>query len=360
MGLPALALVLILSSALLHALWNVLLGRAAPKGFDAGIVSNALGWLALTPLALVRWRVDDAAWGYLAVSACFSVTYFLLLNVAYARVPVHAAYPVARGLAPVLVLLVTLAAGDAVPARAGLGVLVISMGIFVTASGASSRSVLAAAPVAVSLTCYTYVASLGLKHTDPSTYLWLSMAPLVIGTVTLRLLIHPPTNPGAARPGADAAGSALGTAAAGPGVDAAGSALGTAAAGPGLDAAGSGPGTVAAGPGVDAAGSGPGTAAAGTARPSRRGADALRAEVRPITFVIGLGSIAAHVLTLAALALVTAAQVPAVAALRETGILFVIALSWLSAHTRESRPTLRTALGATLVFAGVAVLALTR
>ncbi|MCY1143519.1 hypothetical protein OWR29_36435 [Actinoplanes sp. Pm04-4] len=268
MGLPPLALGLVLSSALLHALWNVLLA-GAPKGFDVTIASNALGFVAWTPLALSRWQVDDAAWGYLAVSACFSVTYFLLLNVAYARAPVHAAYPIARGLAPVLVLLVTLPAVGFQP-WSGLGILIISGGIFLTASGANRRSILAAAPVAVSLTCYTYVASLGLQHADPATYFWLTMAPLV--TIT------------------------------------------------------------------------------SLARPR-----AIRTEFRPTTLIIGLGSFAAHGLTLAALSLVTTADVPAVAALRETGILFVIAMTAFSAQ----KPTKAAALGATLIFTGVTVLAIT-
>ncbi|MGK5681399.1 hypothetical protein [Actinoplanes sp. URMC 104] len=273
MGLPPLALTLVLASALLHALCNVLLGRLAPEGFDGAIAGNALGLLALTPLALARWRVEDAAWGWVAVSACLSVTYFLLLNVAYARTPVHAAYPVARGLAPVLLLAVALAAGDEVPAWAAPGVLVVSAGVLLTASGATRRSVAAAAPVAVSLACYTYVASLGLRHADPATYLWLSMAPLVVVSTAVRLATRPA---------------------------------------------------------------------------------ALRAQVRPATFVIGLGSVGAHVLTLAALALVAAAQVPAVAALRETGILFVVALSWLTG----GRPSASAFAGSALVFAGVAVLAL--
>ncbi|MCO8275941.1 hypothetical protein M1L60_35725 [Actinoplanes sp. TRM 88003] len=267
MGLPPLALGLVLSSALLHALWNVLLA-GAPKGFEVTIAANTFGFIAWTPLALTRWRVDDAAWGYLAVSACFSVTYFLLLNVAYARAPVHAAYPVARGLAPVLVLLLTLPS-TGLPAWSGLGVLVISGGILLTASGANRRSVLAAAPVAVSLTCYTYVASLGLRHADPAPYFWLTMAPLVVVTAL--------------------------------------------------------------------------------ARPR-----AVRDNLRPVTLVIGLGSFAAHGLALAAIALVAAAEVPAIAALRETGILFVIAMAALSDH----KPTARTAVGAALIFAGVAVLAL--
>nr|WP_221377197.1 hypothetical protein [Actinoplanes polyasparticus] len=276
MGLPPLALGLVLSSALLHALWNVLLagaaadkGAGAGRGFDVTIASNAYGFLAWTPLALARWRVEDAAWGYLALSACFSVTYSLLLNVAYARAPVHAAYPIARGLAPVLLLLLTLPTGG-FHAGAALGVLVISGGIFLTAAGADRRSVLAAAPVAVSLTCYTYVASLGLRHADPATYFWLTMAPLVVVTSL-------------ARPGA------------------------------------------------------------------------IRSRFQPAPLVIGLGSFAAHGLALAAISLVSAAQVAAVAALRETGILFVIALTWFTAR----KPIRTAALGAGVIFAGVVILAVT-
>ncbi|WP_127500743.1 hypothetical protein [Actinoplanes solisilvae] len=267
-----LALILVLSSALLHALWNVLLANA-PKGFDVNIAANALGFAAWTPLALIRWRVDEAAWGYLAVSACFSATYFLLLNVAYARAPVHAAYPVARGLAPVLLLVLASSIAGRVDPRAGLGVLIISAGILLTASGADRRSILAAAPVAVSLTCYTYVASLGLKHADPATYFWLSMAPLIVIATVSRLF-------------------------------------------------------------TDAA--------------------AFTVHLRPVTFAIGLGSVGAHGLMLAALSLVTAAQVPAIAALRETGILFVVALSWLTVRKMAAH----TAVGALLIFGGVVVLAI--
>jgi uncharacterized membrane protein len=64
---------------------------------------------------------------------------------------------------------------------------------------------------------------------------------------------------------------------------------------------------------------------------------ALRAEVRPASLAVGLGIFGAYGLTLAALAMVDVAQVPAVAALRETSILFVTALSWRAA--RPHRPT---------------------
>src|SRR2546421_3336960 len=78
------------------------------------------------------------------------------------------------------------------------------------------------------------------------------------------------------------------------------------------------------------------------------GVGALRREVRPVTLAVGLGVFGAYGLTLTALALVSAAQVPAVAAVRESSILFVLALT---------RPSLVTAMGGALVFGGVVLLA---
>jgi hypothetical protein len=93
------------------------------------------------------------------------------------------------------------------------------------------------------------------------------------------------------------------------------------------------------------------------------GPRALREQLRPSTVVFGLGTYAAYGLTLLALSLVPAVQIPAVAALRETSILFVLALSWLTARraapdSGAAAPGVATAAGAVLVFGGVAVLAL--
>jgi uncharacterized membrane protein len=91
-----------------------------------------------------------------------------------------------------------------------------------------------------------------------------------------------------------------------------------------------------------------------------RGVGFIRPQLRGGTVVLGLGVFAAYGLTLVALSLVSVSQVPAIAALRESSILFVLALAWLpSKSTMDKRgPTIATAAGATLVFTGVAVLAL--
>lgn len=292
-GLPPAALLLVLASALLHASWNVLLARV-PRGHDTTAVALALGLIALAPVALARWRVDSGVWPYVLLSAAFELMYFAALNLAYTRAPAHAAYPVARGLAPVLLLPAALVTGARPPLWAGLGVGAISAGILLTTRGSADRRALGyAVPVAICVAGYTFVDSVGVRHADPATYLWLTMVPVAAVMLVART-------------------------------------------------------------------------AAG------RGVAALRAELRPSTFVVGLGVFGAYGLVLAALATVTAGQVPAVAAVRETGILFVVALSWWPASRRPAiappepgrprrpRPALTAGAGAVLVFAGVVALTLTR
>jgi uncharacterized membrane protein len=270
--LPVGALALVLASAFVHALWNVLFARA-PRGIAGLAVTNAAGFTAWAPIALARWRIESAAWPYLLVSAAFQIYYLIVLNRAYARAPAPTVYPVARGLGPVLVLAAAAVGGARIPGWAVVAVGLISAGVWLTVTGSVDRRVFTAAvPVAISLAAYPFVAGYGLRHADPATYLWLSLAPLTAGTVAISLV----------------------------------------------------------------------TARAG-----------LRAAIRPATIVTGVGMVAAGGLTMAALAMTEPAQVPAIAALRETGILFVVPLSWLIDRTFAGRA----AVGAALVFTGVVLLA---
>jgi multidrug transporter EmrE-like cation transporter len=103
---PAGALALSLAAAVLHATWNVLLGRARDSE-AAGAVAFLMGTVAFAPVAVLVWRVEEAAWPYLAASATLELAYLVLLARAYASGEVGVVYPIARGTAPVLVLVVT-------------------------------------------------------------------------------------------------------------------------------------------------------------------------------------------------------------------------------------------------------------
>ena len=80
--------------------------------------------------AALTWRVEADAIPYIVASGALELVYFAMLAAAYRRYELSLVYPVARGLAPVLALLIVVAAGGALPATLGMvGVLVVSAGV---------------------------------------------------------------------------------------------------------------------------------------------------------------------------------------------------------------------------------------
>jgi hypothetical protein len=294
-----LAVGVVLASALLHATWNVLLSRV-PKGLDTTAVGLAIGFVAWTPVALWRWQLDPGVWPYVLGSAALELTYFVLLTVAYARAPAHAVYPVARGLGPALLLPVVAVAGGGLPALAGIGVLAISAGVLLTAWGAEKdrdpRN--------------EDRERIGRRSSVADRRAVLAAVPVAVCIAAYTYL------DGHGVRHADPATYLWLTML-------------------------------------------PVMVALLVTRLVIGGVGPLREQLRPSTVVVGLGTYAAYGLTLLALSLVRPAQIPAVAALRETSILFVLGLSWLTARRAAARtPGVATAAGAVLVFGGVAVLAL--
>ena len=62
--------------------------------------------VVFAPVAALTWDVDGSAWPYIAASAALELAYFALLAAAYERADLSFVYPIARGAAPVLVLVV--------------------------------------------------------------------------------------------------------------------------------------------------------------------------------------------------------------------------------------------------------------
>ena len=104
-------------------------------------------------------------------------------------------YPIARGVAPVLVLLVGVAAlGIGASAGQAVGVCLVGLGVLLVrgiGSGhADSRGVGAAFGVAIAscIAAYTLVDKHGIEHASPVVYLELGMVPATIGYVGFLLL----------------------------------------------------------------------------------------------------------------------------------------------------------------------------
>src|SRR4051794_23106713 len=104
--MPASALLLALGSAVLHAAWNLLLGRARDVQ-AAAATTFVISVVVALPFALVWWRADASVWPYALASTLLEIVYVVALALAYRGGEVSFVYPLTRGPAP----------GVALPAR---------------------------------------------------------------------------------------------------------------------------------------------------------------------------------------------------------------------------------------------------
>jgi drug/metabolite transporter (DMT)-like permease len=175
--MPAIALAFVLSAAFLHALWNVLLARARdPEAATA--VALIVAELAFAPVAAVVWHVHAAVWPFLLGSGIFEIAYFVLLAAAYRRVALSVVYPVARGGAPVLVLVVGIVALGASAAWGSVvGVLLVAAGVVLVRGvrRADANGLAFGLSIACCIAGYTLIDKHGVRHAGPIPYLELSM-----------------------------------------------------------------------------------------------------------------------------------------------------------------------------------------
>jgi drug/metabolite transporter (DMT)-like permease len=186
--MPLTALLLALGAAFLHAFWNLLLARA--RDIEAATaVALAAGVVAFAPVAAIGWHVEARAWPYLAVTSLLQLLYFVLLVAAYGRAELSFVYPVARGAAPVLVLLAgALVLGSGTSAVEAGGVLVIAAGVLlVRGIGGHARGsdLVLALAVAACIASYTLVDKYGIRYASPVVYQELSMIPATLAFFAL-------------------------------------------------------------------------------------------------------------------------------------------------------------------------------
>jgi len=172
----AAALGLALAAAVVHAVWNLALARESDvEAATAVALLVALVVWAL-PAALLG-GVSARAWPYIAASSVLELAYFALLAAAYARAEMSVVYPVARGLAPLLLVVAALAGvGGAVGALQLAGVALIVGGVAVVRglrAPLAAAHLLLAGAVAACIAAYTLVDRQGVRHAAPVPYLWL-------------------------------------------------------------------------------------------------------------------------------------------------------------------------------------------
>lgn len=188
-------LLAVIFAAFLHAFWNALIKTGQSK--QTGMLILSLGH-ALIGLAVAAFRPFPAAevWPWLVGSGLIHMAYQLFLAFAYEQGDLSRVYPIARGAAPMFVLVVSSAlAIDALGRFELAGVLVLGGGILLMArgifrNGESRRMLPFALGSALATAGYSLVDGLGARVSgDPVAYVgWLLVLSAVFYTPVILAL----------------------------------------------------------------------------------------------------------------------------------------------------------------------------
>ena len=183
----ALAVGLALVAAVFHGTWNVLVkvsGDPITTFRRVTLTSALVATIALAPAWLVFGRpaLNPAAAGLCLVSSALETTYLWLLSTAYRRGELSAVYPIARGSAPLLSVLVGLVIlGERLTAPQLAGVALLLIGILaVTLSQATGRATVPALLTGVAIAAYTSLDRVGVRLATPWFYAWLLFALMAV------------------------------------------------------------------------------------------------------------------------------------------------------------------------------------
>ena len=195
--MPLSGLGLAVAAAVLHALWNLLLARERDTAATSA-VSLVVFVVVLAPLAAATWRIESAAWPYVAGSAALELAYIVLLAAAYRRFELSLVYPLARGLAPVLALVIVVVVVGASPTGGEIaGVLAVAAGILLVRGAGGGRGSALAVTIAACIAGYTVVDRYGIRHANAAPYLLLVILgpavayPLAVGRERLLAAARP-------------------------------------------------------------------------------------------------------------------------------------------------------------------------
>ncbi len=125
----------VLFAALLHATWNAIIKFGTSKMTSMLILTLVQGALGLV-IALTRAFPSAEVWMWLLASGVFHSGYKLFLAYAYEQGDLSRVYPIARGAAPMAVLLISaLVLSDVIGGWEYAGVITLGIGILLMAQG---------------------------------------------------------------------------------------------------------------------------------------------------------------------------------------------------------------------------------
>ena len=194
--MPPLALAFVAVAAVLHAGWNVLL-KTSGDPLRTAVRLQAIGTFILVPIATVAWAlggffaIDPRGVAIAIGSGVLETAYFVFLSAGYRRGDLSLVYPIARGSAPLLSVLVGVGLlGERLGANGNLGVLCLLAGILAVArpwrafqeAGREHRGAIGfALATGVTIAAYSAVDRIGVRIIPP----WIYGAILAIAATTM-------------------------------------------------------------------------------------------------------------------------------------------------------------------------------
>jgi drug/metabolite transporter (DMT)-like permease len=164
------------------------LARAADS--EAATAATLVTGVALYAVpAALTWDVGADALAFVLGSALFEIGYLTTLAAGYGRGDLSVVYPLARGSAPVLVVVVSAGLlGAATSAAELVGIVVVATGVMLVRGfrRPGSRSVIVLALVCgACIAGYTIIDAHGIDRAGALPYLWLVLALTALGYVPL-------------------------------------------------------------------------------------------------------------------------------------------------------------------------------
>lgn len=182
--------VVVLGAAVLHAVWNAAAKAIPDRLLASALIGVGFSVVGITGLLLAP-TPDAASWPYVVVGGLLQTAYLLTLTSAYAHGEFSRVYPIARGTAPLLVLLFSLVVlGEQLSAGQIAGIIAVVGALTIlafTQSGngrarTSPRGFFFAIVTGVIIAAYSLVDGTGVRLADS-----------VLGYASWSFSVHGPT-----------------------------------------------------------------------------------------------------------------------------------------------------------------------
>ena len=183
---------ILLLSGLIHASWNAMVKATGDRVTMLGVLYGTMGVIALIALPFVP-PLAEGAWIYLLPAGIVHVVYKFGIIKMYQHGDLGLVYPVARGIAPVGVMVLALLLADEIPTTIQItGIALVCMGLFGFLgrnAGASFRALGYAILTGLIIASYTVLDGLGVRSTA-SPFSFAAWIFIIDGFGTLALTLY--------------------------------------------------------------------------------------------------------------------------------------------------------------------------